>query len=198
MFAYIINKKNIPLKHIWETILILPLVLPPSVMGYLLLLFIGRRGPLGILCENIFGSTLVFTWVAATMASCIVSLPLMYQNVKAAMISIDPLYERAARTLGATETRIFRTILLPLSTPGIVSGTALAFARALGEFGATMMVAGNIPGKTQTIPIAVYYAVEGGNTSLANRLVLVMTIFSFLLIFVLNGWLKKKNYNGVN
>ncbi|MDR0886952.1 MAG: molybdate ABC transporter permease subunit [Clostridiales Family XIII bacterium] len=195
-FAYIINKRNIPFKNIWETILILPLVLPPSVMGYLLLIFVGKRGPLGIFMQETFGVTLVFTWIAAVMASSIVSLPLMYQNVKSAMISVDPVYERAARTLGSGEVRVFFTVTLPLSWPGIISGIALTFARAMGEFGATMMVAGNIPGRTQTIPTAIYYAVESGNTKMANTLVLIMTAFSFALILVLNLWLKKKNYNG--
>jgi molybdate transport system permease protein len=118
----------------------------------------------------------------------------MYQNVKAAFISTDPIYERAAMTLGSSEWRIFRTVTFPLAWPGVISGVALAFARALGEFGATLMIAGNIPGKTQTIPTAIYFAVESGKTEMANTLVLIMTIFSFALILGLNAWLKKKNY----
>jgi molybdate transport system permease protein len=193
-FAYLLNKKNIPGKNIWETFLILPMVLPPSVTGYLLLITFGKRGLIGrFLLEN-FELQIVFTWVGAVIAACIVSLPLMYQNVKAAFVSIDPIYEQAAQTLGSSEGKIFRTITLPLAWPGIISGIVLAFARAIGEFGATLMVAGNIPGKTQTMPTAIYFAVESGNRELANTLVLIMTIFSFVLIIGLNTWLKSKNY----
>ncbi|MGI6679172.1 MAG: molybdate ABC transporter permease subunit [Dehalobacterium sp.] len=193
-FAYLINKKNIPGKNIWETLLILPMVLPPSVTGYLLLIAFGKRGLIGrFLLEN-FELQIVFTWVGAVIAACIVSLPLMYQNVKAAFVSIDPIYEQAAQTLGSSEGKIFRTITLPLAWPGIISGIVLAFARAIGEFGATLMIAGNIPGKTQTMPTAIYFAVESGNTELANSLVLIMTVFSFVLIIGLNTWLKSKNY----
>jgi molybdate transport system permease protein len=193
-FAYIINKKNIPGKKIWETVLIMPMILPPSVMGYLLLVAFGKRGPIGSFLLEHFGVQVVFTWVGAVIAACVVSLPLMYQNVKAAFVSTDPIYEQAARTLGSSEWRIFRTVTFPLAWPGVISGVALAFARALGEFGATLMIAGNIPGKTQTIPTAIYFAVEAGRTETANTLVLIMTIFSFALIFVLNAWLKKKNF----
>ncbi|MDR1246761.1 MAG: molybdate ABC transporter permease subunit [Clostridiales Family XIII bacterium] len=193
-FAYIINKKNIPGKNIWETVLIMPMILPPSVMGYLLLVAFGKRGPIGSFLLEHFGVQVVFTWVGAVIAACVVSLPLMYQNVKAAFVSADPIYEQAARTLGSSEWRIFRTVTFPLAWPGVISGVALAFARALGEFGATLMIAGNIPGKTQTIPTAIYFAVEAGRTETANTLVLIMTIFSFALIFGLNAWLKKKNY----
>lgn len=194
--AYVINKKKVPGKNIWETIIILPMILPPSVTGYLLLIAFGKRGLIGAFLLNNFGIQIVFTWMGAAIAACIVSLPLMYQNVKAAFISSDPIYENAAQTLGSSPWKIFRTITFPLAWPGIISGTVLAFARALGEFGATLMIAGNIPGKTQTIPTAIYFAVESGRNDLANKLVLMMTLFSFILIFGLNTWLKKKNYNG--
>lgn len=195
-FAYLLNKRRIPARNLWETALTLPMILPPSVTGYFLLLLLGKRGIIGSFLIETFDFKLVFTWYAAVIASCIVSLPLMYQNVKAAFLSVEPIYERAARTLGSSEWRIFWTITFPLAWPGIISGTVLAFCRALGEFGATLMVAGNVPGKTQTIPTAIYYAVENGNTELANMLVALMTIFSFCLIFFLNRWLEKKNYLG--
>lgn len=195
-FAYILNKKRVPGKNIWETVLILPMVLPPSVMGYLLLIAFGKRGFIGGFLLEAFDLQIVFTWVGAVLASCIVSLPLMYQNAKSAFISLDPIYERAAQTLGSSEWKIFRTVLFPLAWPGIISGIVLSFARAIGEFGATLMIAGNIPGKTQTIPTAIYFAVESGNTELANRLVVIMTLFSFALILGLNAWLKKRNYIG--
>jgi molybdate transport system permease protein len=195
-FAYILNRKEVPGKSIWETLLIMPMVLPPSVMGYLLLIAFGKRGIIGGFLLETFHIQVVFTWVAAVIASCIVSLPLMYQNAKSAFISLDPIYEKAARTLGSSEWKIFRTVSFPLAWPGIISGIALSFARAIGEFGATLMVAGNIPGKTQTIPTAIYFAVESGKTDMANRLVLIMTVFSFALILALNAWLKKRNYIG--
>lgn len=195
-FAYILNRKAVPGKSIWETLLIMPMVLPPSVMGYLLLIAFGKRGLIGGFLLETFQIQIVFTWVAAVIASCIVSLPLMYQNAKSAFVSLDPIYEKAARTLGSSEWKIFRTVIFPLAWPGIISGIALSFARAIGEFGATLMVAGNIPGKTQTIPTAIYFAVESGKTDMANRLVLIMTLFSFALILALNAWLKKRNYIG--
>ena len=195
-FAYVLNRKKVPGKSIWETLLIMPMVLPPSVMGYLLLIAFGKRGLIGGFLLETFHIQIVFTWVAAVIASCIVSLPLMYQNAKSAFVSLDPIYEKAARTLGSSDWKIFRTVIFPLAWPGIISGIALSFARAIGEFGATLMVAGNIPGKTQTIPTAIYFAVESGKTDLANRLVLIMTVFSFALILALNAWLKKRNYIG--
>ncbi len=195
-FAYILNKKRVPGKNIWETVLILPMVLPPSVTGYLLLIAFGKRGLIGGFLLDTFDLQIVFTWIGAVIASCIVSLPLMYQNAKSALISMDPIYEKAAQTLGSSEWKIFRTVIFPLAWPGIISGIVLSFARAIGEFGATLMIAGNIPGKTQTIPTAIYFAVESGNTALANRLVMIMTIFSFVLILGLNAWLKKRNYIG--
>lgn len=196
LFAYILNKKNIPGKNFWETLITLPMILPPSVTGYFLLMLLGKRGVIGSALIDIFGFKIIFTWYAAVIAASIVSLPLMYQNVKAAFVNVDPAYERAARTLGSSEFRIFRTITFPLAWPGIISGIVLAFCRAIGEFGATLMVAGNIPGKTQTVPTAIYYAVENGNTTEANTLVLIMTVFSFVLIFALNKWLEKRNYLG--
>ena len=195
-FAYILSRKRIPGKSVWETVLILPMILPPSVMGYLLLIAFGKRGWIGGFLLETFHLQVVFTWVGAVIASCVVSLPLMYQNVKSAFISLDPIYEQAARTLGSSEWKIFRTVVFPLAWPGIISGIVLAFARAIGEFGATMMVAGNIPGKTQTIPTAIYFAVESGHAETANTLVILMVFFSFALILGLNAWLKRKNYIG--
>ncbi len=193
-FAYILTKKRIPGKSIWETILILPMVLPPSIVGYLLLKVFGKRGPLGTFLLDTFGVQVVFTWIACVIAACVVALPLMYQNAKAAFQSVDETYELAAHTLGSSEWKTFWTVLFPLARPGIVSGIVLTFARAMGEFGATLMLAGNIEGQTQTIPTAIYYAVATGKEDKANTLVVVMTLFSFLLIFGLNAWLKKKNY----
>lgn len=178
-------------KDIVEAALTLPLVLPPSVVGYGLLMCIGKNSPLGQLLDS-FGITLIFTWYAAIIASSVVSFPLMYQSVKAAFQSVDQTLEEAARTLGATEPRVFFTITLPLAWPGIVSGIVLSFARALGEFGATLMVAGNIPGRTQTIPLAIFFAVDAGDNATAGTLVLLTTIFSFLVILWVNTWSRQQ------
>lgn len=193
-FAYVLTRKGIPGKSIWETILILPMVLPPSIVGYLLLKVFGKRGIIGAFLLDTFGLQIVFTWIACVIAACVVALPLMYQNAKAAFQSVDETYELAASTLGSGEWKTFWTVTFPLARPGIVSGIILTFARAMGEFGATLMLAGNIEGQTQTIPTAIYYAVAAGKEEEANTLVAVITIFSFLLIFGLNAWLKKKNY----
>ena len=184
--------RAVPLKGFWEAIIILPMVLPPTIMGYILLLFFGRNGPAGRLLEKL-GAPVIFTWAAAVIASVVVSLPLMYQNCKAALLSVDPQYEKAARTLGVSENRIFWRITLPLAAPGIVSGVMLSFARALGEFGATLMIAGNIPGRTQTIPLALYNAVESGRDSEAQILLAVTVALAFMLIIVV-GICEKKSW----
>jgi molybdate transport system permease protein len=181
--ARLFSRHRVPLGRAWESLILLPMVFPPTITGYLLLVLFGKHGPLGGLLAA-SGITVIFTWVAAVIASITVSVPIMYQNCKAALSSVDPQYEKAARTLGAPERRIFLRITLPLAAPGIVSGIALSFARALGEFGATLMVAGNIPGRTQTIPLALYNAVEGGRTQTANILLAVTVGLSFALIAV--------------
>jgi molybdate transport system permease protein len=178
-------------KNALEVLLILPMVIPPSVTGYGLLILIGKRGLLGKIIYEVFGVSLVFTWVAASIAAAFVSLPLMYQSCKAAFLNVNHIYEKAARILGADEKRVFWKVTLPLAFPGIISGVVLSFSRALGEFGATLMVAGNIPGKTGTIPLAIYFAVESGDTQTANMLMIIVLIFSFILIYSLNVWLKR-------
>lgn len=195
-FAYLLTKKKVPGKNIWETILILPMILPPSIVGYLLLKVFGKRGPIGAFLLDTFGIQIVFTWIACVIAATVVALPLMYQNAKGAFQSVDPSYELAAKTLGSSSFKVFRTVTFPLSGPGIVSGIVLTFARALGEFGATLMLAGNIPGKTQTIPTAIYYAVVVGKDEKASMLVLIMVLFSFALVFGLNMWLKRREKRG--
>lgn len=177
-------------KDVLEAVITLPLVLPPTVVGYGLLMLIGKNGLLGRALADM-GITLIFTWWAAVLASIVVSFPLMYQSAKAAFKSVDVNYEKAARTLGAGEVRIFFTVTLPLAWPGILAGLVLTFARALGEFGATLMVAGNIPGQTQTIPLAIFFAVESGDNATAKMLVAIITVFSFLVIFWVNRWAKK-------
>lgn len=180
-------------KDIVEAAITLPLVLPPSVVGYGLLLLIGKNGLLGKALAGM-GLSLIFTWWAVVLAATVVAFPLMYQSAKAAFQSVDVNFEKAARTLGAGELRIFFTVTLPLAWPGIVAGLVLSFARALGEFGATLMVAGNIPGQTQTIPTAIYFAVESGDKDTASTLVAIITVFSFFVIFWVNRWSKNQNY----
>ncbi|NMB09774.1 MAG: molybdate ABC transporter permease subunit [Tissierellia bacterium] len=190
--SYLFTKHNFKLKDALESIIILPMVLPPSVLGYMLLKFFGKKGPMGIFIENMFGTSIIFTPVAACIAATVVSLPLMYQNCKSAFMGVDENLENAARTLGATEWKVFLKVTVPLALPGILSGIVLSFARAIGEFGATLMIAGNIPGKTQTIPTAIYYAVEAGDTHKANILMGIVLTFSFIVIFALNKWMKTR------
>lgn len=179
-------------KEFIEAAITLPLVLPPSVIGYGLLMLIGKNGLLGSLLSQM-GIHVLFTWWAAVLASTVVALPLMYQSARAAFESVDVNLEKAARTLGAGEVRVFFTITLPLAWPGLMAGLVLSFARALGEFGATLMVAGNIPGQTQTIPLAIYFAVDAGDNVTAKTLVAIITVFSFIVIFSVNRWSKRRN-----
>lgn len=184
---------KIPFRGFWEALILMPMVLPPTVLGYLLLLLLGKRGPLGVLLGR-FGVSVIFSWGAAVIASVVVSLPLMYQSCKAALRSVDPQFARAARTLGLGEGLIFRRITLPLAAPGIISGTVLAFARALGEFGATLMVAGNMPGRTQTIPLALYSAVEGDRAGEAGLYLGITVALAFVLILIV-GLCERKTFS---
>ena len=187
-------------KDVVESALTLPLVLPPSVVGFTLLYLFGRNGPLGKFLEYYFHYQVVFALSGAVIAAAVVSFPLMYQALKASLESVDVNLERAARTLGAGELKIFFTVTLPLSWNGFMAGFVLAFARSLGEFGATLMIAGNIPGRTQTMPLAIYFENDAGEAQKAGGLVIIMTVFSFLVIYGLNRWRKKKklNLNGGN
>ena len=170
-----------------DGISLLPLVLPPTVVGFFLLLLLGRHGPLGALLLR-FGATVVFSWPATVIAAAVVSFPLMYLTARAALEQVDAHVLEAARTLGASEWRLFGEITLPLAWPGVLAGTILSFARALGEFGATLMVAGNIPGKTETIPIAIYFAVEANDIERAMIWCLIDVVISLALLGGLYYW----------
>jgi len=170
-----------------DGLFILPLVLPPTVIGFLLLLLFGRNGPFGKFLLQ-FGATVVFSWPATVIAATVVSFPLMYITARAALEQVDPHLLQAARTLGASEARIFRELALPLAWPGVLAGTILSFARALGEFGATLMLAGNIPGKTETIPIAIYFAVEADEIQRAMAWCAVDVSISIVLLGGLYYW----------
>ncbi|MGN7297835.1 molybdate ABC transporter permease subunit [Fredinandcohnia aciditolerans] len=165
-----------------ETLLMLPLVLPPSVVGFLLIVIFGRNSFVGTFLEKLTGQPIMFTWWAAVIASTVVAFPLMYQSVKTGFQTVNTDIEDAARTDGANEFSIFLFISIPLSLKAIVTGFILSFTRALGEFGATLMFAGNIPGKTQTLPTAIYVAIDTGNMELAWLWVLTTVFISFLML----------------
>jgi molybdate transport system permease protein len=169
----LLARRRFPGRELLDTLLTLPMILPPTVLGYYLLVLIGSNGPLGAWLQLGFGINLVFTWQAAVIAAAVASLPLVFKPAWAAFEGVDGQLEQAARTLGMSEPALFFRVTLPLAWRGILAGLLLAFARAMGEFGATIMVAGSIPGRTQTLSIAIYEAVQAGNDGRANLLVLV-------------------------
>lgn len=185
-FAYLLANREFRGKDVLDAALTLPLVLPPTVLGYYLLVLLGRDSVFGRIYETVFGSPLVFTWQAAVIAALLHSAPLLIKSARAALESVDHSCERAARTLGATEWRVFHSITLPLARRSILAATALAFARSLGDFGVTIMLAGNIPGRTQTIAVAIYDAVESGNGALARALVLVISAIALAVLWLAN------------
>lgn len=176
--AILLVRVRFPGKILLSTVLNLPLVLPPSVVGFYLLIALGRGSPV----VDWLGIDILFTWQAAAISSTVVALPLMVEATRAALVSINPELEAAARTLGASEIEVLWRVTLPLARRGILAGFLLAVARALGEFGATLMVAGNIPGRTQTLPLAIYDAVQNQDYAQANSMVLVITCWAFLLV----------------
>jgi molybdate transport system permease protein len=184
--AWLLTNRRFRGQEVLDASVTLPLVLPPTVLGYYLLVLLGRQSPLGHLYEWIFGQPLVFTWQAAVVAAIFHSAPLLIVSTRAALESVDLRYEQAARTLGASEWRVFFRITLPLARRGILAAVALAFARALGDFGVTIMIAGNIPGRTQTVAVAIYDAVEGGNGALARTLVLIISALALVILSLAN------------
>lgn len=166
-----------------ETLLMLPLVLPPTVVGFLLIIIFGKRSPVGQMVESIFSHPIMFTWWAAVLASTVVAFPLMYQSAKAGFQNVDPDIEEAARIDGASELKVFTSITIPAAMGSIITGGILSFARAIGEFGATLMFAGNLPGKTQTVPTAIYVAINAGNMQLAWLWVISILVISFIMLF---------------
>ena len=191
--GYLLARHEFPGRDVLDAICTLPMVMPPTVLGYYLIVLVGRRGWLGSWLWDTFGISLMFTWQGAALAAAVVAFPLVFKSARAAFEGVEGQLEKAARTLGASELRVFFRVTLPLAWRGILAGTMLAFARALGEFGATLMVAGNIPGKTQTLSLAVYDAVQAGQDDLANFLVLVTSIVC-VLILVASGKLLKPRY----
>ncbi|MFC0229847.1 molybdate ABC transporter permease subunit [Bhargavaea ullalensis] len=189
--ARFLGRRDFPGKSIAEALILLPLVLPPTVVGFGLIMLFGLNGPVGRLLEDWFGIRIVFTWVGAVIASFVVSLPLMYQSAQGAFEKVDPRWEDVARTMGVGEWRIFRTVTFPLAWPGILAGLVLAFARGLGEFGATLMIAGFIPGETVTVPLAIYFSYEAGRTGEAAFWVVLITLLGLAAITWLNGRRRK-------
>jgi len=182
--AWLLARRRFPGRHILESVVILPLVLPPTVVGFYLLLLLGHSGPLGKALEAA-GLEIVFTWRAAVIAATVASLPLVVKAVQAAFESVDPRIEAAARTLRSAPS-VFLTVTLPLAWRGILAGLILAFARGMGEFGITLMLAGSIPGRTQTLPLAIYDAVQANDLAQANALALVTIGIVSALLFILS------------
>ncbi len=172
-------------KALLDGILTLPMVLPPTVVGFFLLLIFGQKRPVGMFLSSI-GIRIVFNWWATVIAAFVISFPLMYRSARGAFEQVDENLVHAARTLGLGEWEIFRKVVLPEAAPGVLSGGVLAFARGLGEFGATAMIAGNISGKTRTLPLAIYSAVAGGNMQDAYGYVAILIVLSFLVILLMN------------
>ncbi|MGV3244609.1 molybdate ABC transporter permease subunit [Staphylococcus sp. 11261D007BR] len=184
--AKVMYQKHSKIAQFIESIVMLPIVLPPTVMGFLLLIVFSGDGPIGYFLTHYLGVNVIFTWIGAVIASVIVSFPLMYQHTVQGFRNIDAKMLNTARTMGASEQKIFYKITLPLSKRAMISGTMLAFARAIGEFGATLMVAGYIPGKTNTLPLEIYFLVEQGRENQAWLWVLVLVAFSITIIGTMN------------
>lgn len=180
--GFALARLRFPGRELMDALLTLPMVMPPTVLGYYLLVLIGRKGPLGAWLQAEFGINLIFTWQGAVIAATIVAFPLVFKSARAAFEGVDPQLEQAARVLGLSELAVFFRVTLPLAWRGILAGLLLAFARATGEFGATLMVAGSIPGKTQTLSVAVYEAVQAGQDATANVLVLVTSITCIVVL----------------
>ncbi|MGL4667612.1 MAG: molybdate ABC transporter permease subunit [Saezia sp.] len=187
-FAWVLARYRFMGKNILDAILTLPMVLPPTVLGYYLLVLFGSRGSFGPWLKDTFGLQLVFTWQGAVVAATVVAFPLVFKSARAAFEGVEKNLGYAARTLGSTQSGVFFRITLPLAARGITAGVLLAFARAMGEFGATLMIAGNLPGRTQTLSMAVYDAVMAGDTVRANALVLLISVVCITILAV-SGYL---------
>ncbi|HYH08889.1 MAG TPA: molybdate ABC transporter permease subunit [Thermoanaerobaculia bacterium] len=191
--AWLLARRRWRGKSLVETFVALPLVMPPVATGLLLLQLLGRRGPLGGWLHRTFDVDIVFTWRAVVIAMMVMSFPLLVRAARVAFEEVNPRLEQVARTLGASDARVFATITLPLAARGIVSGMLLAFARAIGEFGATILVAGNIPGRTSTLSLAIYNLVQLGRDGEAFRLLGVAVVIAFLAVWTAEGFLRRSH-----
>ncbi|ASB90188.1 molybdate ABC transporter permease subunit [Bacillus sonorensis] len=181
--ARMLAHKRFKGKSVIETVLMLPLVLPPTVVGFFLIVIFGRQSVIGRLIEKVFQAPVIFTWWAAVIAAAVVAFPLMYQSAKSGFLGVDREIEDAARVDGANEWKVFLFVTLPLASNAMITGSVLSFARALGEFGATLMFAGIIPGVTETVPTAIYLAIDSGNMTMAWLWVASIAVISFLMLF---------------
>jgi molybdate transport system permease protein len=195
--AMLLARSNFPGKSLFDAIVHLPLVLPPVVIGYFLLLLLGRRGPLGAVLEEYFGIVVAFRWTGAAIAAGIMGFPLMVRAIRLSIEAIDDGLEAAARTLGATRWRVYATVTLPLALPGILTGALLSFARSLGEFGATITFVSNIPGETRTLPLAIYTLtqVPGGDAA-ALRLSVIAILLSVVALMLSEYFVQRAQRRG--
>ena len=189
---WILYRKSDATRIFWDGIFTMPLVLPPTVAGFFLLVFFGSYGPVGKLFENYLGIKIAFSWASTILAAVVMSFPLMYRSARGALEQIDEDLIFAARTLGMSEWNIFWKVQMPIAWPGVISGAVLAFARGLGEFGATAMIAGNIRGKTRTLPLAVYSAVASGKMDDAGQYVVILVGISFIVVVCMNYFSMEK------
>lgn len=191
LLAWLLACKNWPGKTFVETLVALPIVLPPVATGLILLKLLGRKGPIGAILDQRFGIEIVFTWKAVVIALAVMSFPLLVRTARVAFEQINPRFEQVARTLGAGRTRVFFTITLPLASRGILGGMVLAFARALGEFGATILVAGAIPGETATLSVSIFNLIQLGKDAAAVRLLFISVTLAFSALF-LSEWILRR------
>ena len=182
--GWLLARRRFVGRELVDAVLTLPLVLPPTVMGYYLLVVIGKRGWLGQWLADSFGINLIFSWQGAVLAATVVAFPLILKSARTAFETVDPQLEMAARVLGLGEWAVFFRVTVPMAWPGILAGTLLVFARSLGEFGATLMVAGSIPGRTQTLSIAVHEAVQAGDDATATKLVIVISVTCLVVLLL--------------
>lgn len=195
MAQWVVSLRSKKVKMLIDGIFTLPLVLPPTVIGFLLLYLFGVKRPIGKFLLEYFSVKIAFSWEATVLAAVVISLPLMYRSARGAFEQIDDDIINAGRTLGMSEWRIFFKLKIPLAMPGITSGGILAFARSLGEFGATAMIAGNIAGKTRTLPLAIYSEVAAGHMERAYEYVIIIVIVSFFIVFLMNYYSSKEYGN---
>ena len=192
-FGYLLARKRFIGRELLDAVLTLPMVMPPTVLGYYLLVIIGREGVVGAWLQHHFGINLIFTWQAAVIAAAVVAFPLVLKGARAAFETVDMQLEQAAMVLGVSSFGVFLRVTLPLAWRGVLGGTLLAFARSMGEFGATLMVAGSIPGKTQTLSIAVYEAVQAGQDDTANLLVIITSVVCVTVLVAANKLTPNRN-----
>ncbi|MGB3377863.1 MAG: molybdate ABC transporter permease subunit [Allopontixanthobacter sediminis] len=194
--AWLLARRQFPGRSLLDALVHLPLVVPPVVTGWLLLILLGRRGPIGALLEKYLGVTLVFQWTGAALAAAVMALPLMVRAMRLSIDAVDRRLVAAARTLGASRWYAFRTMTLPLTLPGIMAGAVLGFTRSLGEFGATITFAANIPGETRTLPLAIYTGLQvPGGEGAVTRLAIISILLSLAALLV-SEWLIRRSTNG--